>query len=116
MKPRPDVIFLVNNDDCPIDRYAPPIPANAPDNNTPAYLIRATGKPAASASSGFSPTDRSRNPQGDLYKSYQISGTSAKALNIGRRSIRCSLVICGVEPEDKKKAPLRKAGIPIIRI
>ena len=30
------VMFRVNSDDWPIDRYAPPIPASAPDSSTPA--------------------------------------------------------------------------------
>jgi hypothetical protein len=28
-------MFLVKSDDCPIERYAPPIPANAPERITP---------------------------------------------------------------------------------
>jgi len=35
MKPQPDVMFRVNRDDCPIDRYAPPMAASAPDSSTP---------------------------------------------------------------------------------
>ena len=35
MKPRPDVMLRVNSDDWPIDRYAPPIAASAPDSSTP---------------------------------------------------------------------------------
>src|SRR5690349_7522398 len=66
MKPRPEVMFLVNNDDCPIERYAPPMPASTPASSTPQYLILLTLTPAASAASGFSPTDRSRKPKGVL--------------------------------------------------
>ena len=50
------------------------MPASMPASNTPEYLIRLTLTPAASAASGFSPTDRSRSPNGVLYSTYQISG------------------------------------------
>src|SRR5689334_25030799 len=76
MKPRPAVMFLVNNDDCPIERYAPPMPASMPASSTPEYLIWLTLTPAASAASGFSPTDLSRKPNGVLYRTYQIKATS----------------------------------------
>ena len=39
---------------------------DAPASNTPEYLMRLTLTPAASAASGFSPTDRNRNPNGVL--------------------------------------------------
>src|SRR5882762_5997107 len=109
-------MLRVNRDDCPIERYAPPKPASTPDNRTPAYLIRATRTPAASAASGFSPTERSRNPKGVLYRTYQVISTRPKAITIGRRGISCARGICGVEPDDRKNAPLRKAGIPNMRI
>src|ERR1043165_7935051 len=66
LKPRPAVIFLVNNEDWPIERYAPPMPASMPASSTPEYLILLTLTPAASAASGFSPTDRKRKPNGVL--------------------------------------------------
>src|SRR5215213_10813490 len=119
MKPRPAVIFLVNNDDWPIERYAPPIPARMPASSTPEYLMLLTLTPAASAASGFSPTDLSRSPKGVLYRTYQMTATSTRiaiAITIGDCGSRWSLGICGVEPDDRKNAPLRNPGIPIIRI
>src|SRR6266540_4414388 len=113
---RPEVIFRVNSDAWPIERYAPPIPARMPDKRTPAYLIRATGTPAASAASGFSPTERSRKPKGVLYNTYQLIGTIGKAIMMGVVEISGSLPIGGVAPEDKKNAPLRNPGTPIINI
>ena len=115
MNPRPEVMFLVNSDDCPIERYAPPIPASKPDNNTPVYLIRSTLTPAASAASGFSPTDRRRKPKGVRYSTYHESGTMSAAMTIGVLGISCSLGNCGVEPEDRKNAPLKNPGTPTIK-
>ena len=37
-------------------------------------------------------------------------------MTIGVQGIRCSLGIWGVDPEERKKAPLRKAGMPIMRM
>src|SRR3989442_2044890 len=117
MNRRREVMFGIKSDDCQIKRYAPPSPASTPDKSTPAYLMRATGPPAASAASGFSPTDRKRNPKGVLYKTYQVMGsTTKKAITIGSQGTNCSLGICGVEPDDRKNAPLRKAGMPNMRI
>src|SRR6266850_560376 len=116
INPRPEVMLRVNSDDWPIERYAPPIPASTPDSNTPAYLIRATRTPAASAASGFSPTERNRNPNGVLYNTYQVIGTMAKEITIGVHGMSCSLASCGVGPDHRKSAPLRNAGMPILRM
>src|SRR5712692_2227817 len=116
MKPRPAAMLRVNRDDCPIERYAPPIPASAPDNNTPEYLMSDTLTPAASAASGFSPTDLRRKPNGVRFKTYQLSGTRSAAITIGVYGINCSLGSCGVDPEDRKNAPLRNPGTPNIRM
>ena len=116
MNPRPDVMLRVNSDDCPIERYAPPSAASAPDSSTPLYRIFATLSPAASAASGFSPTARSRSPNGVRYRTYHVSGTNANAITMGARGNRCSIGICGVEPDERKNAPLRKPGRPIIRM
>ena len=72
--------------------------------------------PAASAASGFSPTARSRRPNGVRYSTYQVSGTNAKAITIGARGISCSMGSCGVEPDERKNAPLRNPGSPSIRM
>ena len=34
MKPRPEVMLRVKSDDCPMERYAPPMPASAPESST----------------------------------------------------------------------------------
>src|SRR5687768_17975195 len=99
MKPRPAVMFRVKSDDCPIDRYAPPNPASIPASNTPEYLSLLTLTPAASAASGFSPTDRNRNPKGVLYKTYQTAATKttiATAYTAGCCGSRWSFGTCGV--------------------
>src|SRR6266404_4381574 len=92
------------------------MPARTPAINTPEYLIRFTLTPAASAASGFSPTARRRRPKGVRYITYQLIGTSANAMMIGVHGIRCSLGSCGVDPDERKNAPLKKPGIPNIRI
>src|SRR5688572_6643384 len=114
MNPRPDVMLRVNSDDWPMERYAPPSAASAPDSNTPLYLIFATLSPAASAAPGFSPTARRRRPNGVRYSTYHASGTHANAITIGARGSRFSIGICGVDPDDRKNAPLRNPGSPII--
>jgi len=43
----------------------------------------ATLTPAVSAASGFSPVARRRNPNGVLYKTYHVIGTSENAITIG---------------------------------
>ena len=106
INPRPAVIFRVNKEDCPMERYAPPAAAKTPEITTAIYLKRMTFTPAASAASGFSPVARSRKPNGVLYKTYQQTGTSKKAkieaierrLKNSRK--RCACGICGVEPEE----------------
>src|ERR1700682_6512828 len=116
MNPRPDVMLRVKSDDCPIERYAPPIPASTPDSSTPAYLIDATLTPAASAASGFSPTARSRRPNGVRYSTYHVSGTRRPAITIGVYGISCSFRSWGVDPDDRNRAPLKKPGTPDIRM
>src|SRR5689334_3817162 len=119
MNPRPAVMFLVNRDDCPIDKYAPPMPARIPASKTPEYLSLLTLTPAASAASGFSPTDRKRKPNGVLYNTYHVAATSNKtaiATTAGDCGSRWSLGSCGVEPEDRNNAPLKKPGMPSIRM
>ena len=37
-------------------------------------------------------------------------------MTTGVMGIKFSFGICGVEPEERKNAPLRSAGIPIIRM
>src|SRR6478672_10713108 len=68
MKPRPAVIFRVNKDDWPVDKYAPPAAARIPEIITAIYRSLMTFTPAASAAAGFSPTARSRKPNGVLYR------------------------------------------------
>jgi hypothetical protein len=41
-------------------------------------------------------------------------GTAANAMTMGVQGTRCSFAICGVEPDERNSAPLRKPGIPII--
>src|SRR5258708_37853118 len=108
MTPRPNAMTHEKSDVRPIEKSAPPMPASAPAINTPEYLMRLTLTPAASAASGFSPTARRRSPKGVRYITYQLIGTSANAMTIGVHGIKCSLGSCGVEPEERKNAPLRK--------
>ena len=83
---------------------------------TVAFLATAAAAGAASAASGFSPTERSRKPNGVLYRTYQAKGTKTTAIQMGVLGIKCSLGICGVDPDERKNAPLRKPGTPIIRM
>src|SRR4051812_38538123 len=112
MNPRPAVMLRVKSDDWPIERYAPPMAASAPEMSTPEYLTRATLTPAVSAASGFSPTARRRNPYGVRFKTYQVRGTSAKAKMMGAVGRRLLIGICGVAPVESKSAPLISAGTP----
>src|SRR5437870_10269341 len=79
MKPRPAVILRVKSDDWPIERYAPPTPASTPESTTPIYRMRLTRTPAASAASGFSPTDLSLSPNGVEYRTYDVKTTTRSA-------------------------------------
>ena len=46
-----------------------------------------------------------------------VSGTSTtKARKMGVPGIKFSFGTCGVEPEERKKAPLTRAGMPVIRM
>src|SRR5688500_19544959 len=101
MKPRPAVMFRVKSDDCPIDKYAPPIPASIPASSTPEYLSLLTLTPAASAASGFSPTDRKSKTNGVLYNTYQITASNTRiaiANTTGECTNRCSLGSIEVDP------------------
>src|SRR5262245_57027917 len=109
-------MLRVNNEDCPIDRYAPPMAARPPDKRTHAYLKYPTFTPAVSVASGFSPAARNRKPNGVRYRTYHVTGTRANAITIGALGIKFVRGICGVEPVVPKSAPLRRVGTPNIRM
>src|SRR4051812_20022669 len=60
----------------------PESPANAPEITTARYFIRYTGTPSDSAAPGFSPTDRSRNPQRVRQSTHHENGTNATAMSV----------------------------------
>src|SRR5262245_60665942 len=105
-----------NNEDCPIETYAPPIAASAPEINTAVHRTPETPIPAVSAASGFSPTARSRRPNGVRYNRYQTAGTRAKPMTIGAFGIRLVWGIGGVAPVVPKSALLRSVGTPSIKM
>src|SRR5882724_10658956 len=81
--------------------------------------MRLTLTPAASAASGFSPTARRRSPKGVSYTTYQTKETRitrAIAITTGDCGNKWSLGSWGVEPDERKSAPLKNPGIPSIRI
>src|SRR4051812_4622311 len=68
MKPRPAVMFSVNELTKPSDRNTPPSAASAPEAVTETYRTPYTEIPTVSAARGCSPTDRIRSPSAVLNK------------------------------------------------